>query len=1577
MVERGVMQAQTRSRSRASRPRAFDALKRRVAQLGWLDTCEVIWLREGLFLADVRAVRETKDIVHWLRTTGTVPKRTFEAATELASPLRPVSAQLLASAHHDLRVLEHPVALDLARENRRALARHGVIDRAWIDARRARLAEMTRLAEANVAMVDRPATQWFDGIVEIVRATRGREEAARLAAAAASIQALPRERREEAWRRVDAVCEALETGVIAPALTHAIARLEAARGFPARARRRRILEVLRGVTGFPDAPASLISTQEDFVAMVRQTGHAMASSLPIVRDPAVQQRSLLLLAHLALRLSIGEDHVPPLPDEETRARLEKLPSLFELATPGITLPQALALAAVPIKQTTRRVVARWVAEGLDVELVALAAKHGHGDELAQLSDMRSARAYATWVSRLADHYKARGIRFTLSPDLFAHLPKNEDLGVLAMCLMEQMSPSPAASGASAPPKGDPIAILDATLALFQRLPDKAKHVLDVLRSAKAGEGRRLYPALTAWLGDDGSALVDRCVHLARLAREEPALSAAIREDFEHADRAKRERAYLEQLSARSAPQQGRLDAIRRGSVTVHASPRGRTLRRLQERIDRLLPIAYRNELDGCFREILEEAWGIAVPSLTPAWRDAVRFLLTADGNRTLLLELLRKAARAPGRDVKLTFEKNAAWIARAKDHLDVDAWLAPRRREFSAGDQRFVLEVEEDPLEVLRMGIPFGTCLALGSGCNASSTVMNAIDANKRVLYVRLASSSSSKTRGAVVARKLVALSKSHQIIGYNLYVSIAGPAEIAIREHVLAECRALASAARTTLAPTGQPEQIHAGFWYDDGTVPFDEDVDVAAYCRSLGLPPPPKWFEDLGREAHGFRACETNDLEAAISVLSVWEHGPANRALGEWVVDRLGVRGAAARAANDSSIFVALADALAGGRMEPETSGPSRPSQADPHARARSAEQGMLRVLDLAPRLPESASQHRLSSLLARFPPSPKLAAGICDMGIRAVKRFGRSNDHGLAHLTMNELPPMLSDVAGAFDLLDTIEPVWSHVTKQHPRCEACAKSAVAEATYVALRLYESAPDPDVVVATLMNKHRSATAQCVALHIAARHVLPDGDRALVRLRALRPRLASSPDGIAAVLRQTAFAAGDPCVTADFARRHLPKPSQLGPTFEALRDLVRMDGLEHLFGADRLVACAKRVDEWDPGPWELAWRRRRAKDEPDRVALHEALFVHAARRPYRATRALELLALLGDVERVDAHGRIEDDRPKTSKKAAPKDEPKLATRHENMASCRHTAVSIAAQVAADRTIASKASRVPAFVASAMPHSDALYIDRARRVLLADSSTSAERDAARSVVLGCTLTDVIDWRRVLARTIVGGDIVTARRVFESGKLAQTSLSPAEMVEVWHGASAQNADGDDEVIRGLLAKQIAGALGIGGASTSGDWAARIWAAEREALARGLSIRWGLHPHTPIEGLLEEVALSFADLDRDEEALDVVTLDQLRTVVSAITSRGSPPSVAAAYDNAHDTLTTALFVRAIRRQPPERAGAIREAIKARLGRADTPKNQARQAWVETTRTSVPLDEPLEDDLRNLVGCSIERE
>ena len=172
----------------------------------------------------------------------------------------------------------------------------------------------------------------------------------------------------------------------------------------------------------------------------------------------------------------------------------------------------------------------------------------------------------------------------------------------------------------------------APTAPFQKLPRKAQHVLARLRGSVSGVGRALFPDFATWLGDDE--LLDRCIQLEKLAGEAH-LSSAVREDFEHAARTRGERAYLEKLARPSLPQQGRLDELRREERTLEGSPKGRTRRRIADRIERILPVAYRRELDTVFREILREFWGIAVPSLTPAWRDAVRFWLVVDDNREL------------------------------------------------------------------------------------------------------------------------------------------------------------------------------------------------------------------------------------------------------------------------------------------------------------------------------------------------------------------------------------------------------------------------------------------------------------------------------------------------------------------------------------------------------------------------------------------------------------------------------------------------------------------------------------------------------------------------------------------------------------------------------------------------------------------------------------------------------------------------------------------------------------------------------------------------------------------------------
>ncbi len=74
----------------------------------------------------------------------------------------------------------------------------------------------------------------------------------------------------------------------------------------------------------------------------------------------------------------------------------------------------------------------------------------------------------------------------------------------------------------------------------------------------------------------------------------------------------------------------------------------RTRRRLAERVRELLALAYEARLDGGCRRIAKETWGISVPRLTPAWRDAVRFYLAVEKNRALLATVLRAAAVGRG-----------------------------------------------------------------------------------------------------------------------------------------------------------------------------------------------------------------------------------------------------------------------------------------------------------------------------------------------------------------------------------------------------------------------------------------------------------------------------------------------------------------------------------------------------------------------------------------------------------------------------------------------------------------------------------------------------------------------------------------------------------------------------------------------------------------------------------------------------------------------------------------------------------------------------------------------------------------
>ena len=72
------------------------------------------------------------------------------------------------------------------------------------------------------------------------------------------------------------------------------------------------------------------------------------------------------------------------------------------------------------------------------------------------------------------------------------------------------------------------------------------------------------------------------------------------------------------------------------------------------------------------------------------------------------------------------------------------------------------LSIEQDPLEVLRLGSYFGTCLGVG-GMLCYSAAAITLDINKQVVYARSAT-------GRVVARQLLAIADDERLVCFKVY---------------------------------------------------------------------------------------------------------------------------------------------------------------------------------------------------------------------------------------------------------------------------------------------------------------------------------------------------------------------------------------------------------------------------------------------------------------------------------------------------------------------------------------------------------------------------------------------------------------------------------------------------------------------------------------------------------------------------------------------------------------------------------------------------------------------------------------
>lgn len=189
--------------------------------------------------------------------------------------------------------------------------------------------------------------------------------------------------------------------------------------------------------------------------------------------------------------------------------------------------------------------------------------------------------------------------------------------------------------------------------------------------------------------------------------------------------------------------------------------------------------------------------------------------------RTLAYRLLSARAAPQPWDLR-DDPANAAWREKAAENgLDLARWFSGEAFDVPPPDEGepLIFRLEDDPLEVMKMGLWFDTCLSPGD-MNFFSTIANAADANKRLLVGRDA-------KGTAQARCLFAITEQWHVLAFHVYGHERAKW---IRSATKSALQSLCSSMGTTPAPRGKVSTIVARKWYDDGP------QDVADQLASLG---------------------------------------------------------------------------------------------------------------------------------------------------------------------------------------------------------------------------------------------------------------------------------------------------------------------------------------------------------------------------------------------------------------------------------------------------------------------------------------------------------------------------------------------------------------------------------------------------------------------------------------------------------------------------------------------------------------------------------------------------------------------
>lgn len=258
-----------------------------------------------------------------------------------------------------------------------------------------------------------------------------------------------------------------------------------------------------------------------------------------------------------------------------------------------------------------------------------------------------------------------------------------------------------------------------------------------------------------------------------------------------------------------------------------------TLRlRATQLLKRLQNAAYTAELEA-IEDALNRIFYRRLTEITgrsPSGTRLDRFLLNAlqlmtdvSHNKRLLKRLL--IAHVTGdRFWRHNLPANQNFLTRFQTKgMNVTAWLKSHSQRYAIEGLGIVrLKLEEDPMHILEMGNHFDTCLSFG-GCYSYSTVANACDLNKRVIYAY-------DKKGRVIARQLIAVSDAYKLVGFSVYNNL-NDAATANKLHAafVKFVRQFAASVGIELANDGIVEGLTTQNWYHDGAIDWESPDKVS----------------------------------------------------------------------------------------------------------------------------------------------------------------------------------------------------------------------------------------------------------------------------------------------------------------------------------------------------------------------------------------------------------------------------------------------------------------------------------------------------------------------------------------------------------------------------------------------------------------------------------------------------------------------------------------------------------------------------------------------------------------------------